>query len=144
MWGNLKNVGRLMVDLRAKPLSIRDKNICPLGLVQLCKNFPPWLITQQGERTLAEYQQSMDSISEYMQHTIGLTPPTSVTPDEEIMRYWRMPQRSQWQPSDVAGDWYLPDVRSDTLNERVKWWGVRWRQSITNAGDLHDGGDRMT
>jgi ankyrin repeat protein len=139
IWANLKNIGRLIVDLHAKPLNIRDKDICPLGLVQLCKDFPPWLITQQGERALLEYQKSMDSVSEYLQHTIGLIPPRSVVPDEKVLLAWRKPEASQWRPSDGVWDWYIPDKRLDTISDRVKWWGVRWRPNMTDAEGQQDG-----
>ena len=139
VWANLKNIGRLMVNLHAKPLNIQDKDICPLGLVQLCKGFPPWLITQQGERALLEYQKSMDSVSEYLQLTIGLIPPKSVVSDENVMLAWRKPEASSWRPSDGISDWYNPDKRSDTTSDRVKWWGVIWRANMADTEGQQDG-----
>ncbi|KAH7069402.1 hypothetical protein FB567DRAFT_554950 [Paraphoma chrysanthemicola] len=136
--GNLKNVGRLIVDLHAKPLGVRGKNICPIGLVQLCRTYPPWVITQQGERASSTYQTCMNSISEYLQHTIGLTPPTCVVPDDDIMRAWRTPEESQWPQSHGAEDWYMPDVRTDTASERVNWWGVRWRPNLPDVVGSQD------
>jgi len=141
IWGNIRNVSRLMLHLHADDRNVRDTDVSPLYLAALCKAYPPWVVLQQGKQVLIEYRKSMDAIIDYLQDTMNLPAPKSIVKVPEIMNAWRTPQHSLWGPNDQIGEWYMNVSYGNTSSDRVKWWGVQWRpqQPETNGGDgKHD------
>jgi ankyrin repeat protein len=123
LWGNVKNVSRLMVYLNADGRNIDGTDVSPLYLVALLQEHPPWVILQQGERNINNYRKSLEAISDYLQNTMGLVPPESIVEVPEIMRFWTLPRLSVWRPVDRLSEWYRSFKPRKTVGQGG-WWGV--------------------
>ncbi|KAL9617047.1 MAG: hypothetical protein Q9160_008120 [Pyrenula sp. 1 TL-2023] len=118
IWGTEKNVARLLEDLKAKPLSVKNTEITPTSLAALAIEHPPWLILQQGDSGARSYQRKIRNILRYLIDTVKIEMPRFVDDHQKVSKYWTTRSESQWRKEDQIAEWYMTQQYSDTGLER--------------------------
>jgi len=128
IWGNEKNIARLLTNMDAAPLCIRGTDISPTTLAALTQEYTPWLILQQGDSSIQQHKRSMTDILRFLVESMRLEPPDLAPKDHaRVTKYWTTPQNSAWAPTDQISDWYIRRNYSDTAPSSHK---SRIRQAI--------------
>lgn len=134
VWGSIKNVSRLILELNADGRNIKNSNLSPTDVAAFCMNQPPGAVLRGGIHSVIAYKKSMRSIIDYLESSIGLPAPKPVVSSEMLEDFLNAPQADASRHY-IESEWYT-DIRHRYITKPnpVRWWGIWWKPDGTSEG----------